>query len=64
MTDDIEPFEVVDVCLPLIVVRSVGGRVVCLDARRHALARLPDKAGRRLVARMRKAAKGKGPSIA
>ena len=53
----IEPLEVVDVCLPLVVARTVQGELRCLDVRRHGLAELPRKAGRRLVERMREAAR-------
>jgi hypothetical protein len=49
----LEPLEVVAICLPLVVARSVHGELRYLDVRRHNLGQLPKKAGRRLVRRLR-----------
>lgn len=54
MSPSLEPLEVVDACLPLVMVRTLRDEVSFLDARRHRLARLPGKVGRRLTRRARR----------
>jgi hypothetical protein len=55
----IQPLEVVDVCLPFVTVRKPAGSVITLDVRRHELARLDDAYARRVVKRLRAARAGR-----
>lgn len=55
-----EPLEVVEVCLPFVLVKEPRGKLRTLDVRRYRLAQLSDRYGRRVFGMLKEAAKAKG----
>ncbi len=53
MPRSIEPMEVVEVCLPFVLVRKVDGEHATLDVRRHKLARLSQRFGKKSFKRFK-----------
>ena len=51
-----EPMKVVEVCLPVLLVKDKSGKCETLDARLFRFARLPDRFGRKVFKRLRKSA--------
>ncbi len=49
----IEPMEVVEVCLPFVLVRRPDGKHETLDVRRHGIARLSQRFGKRAFKRFK-----------
>lgn len=54
-----EPLQVVEVCLPFVLVKEPAGKLRTLDVRRYRLARLTDAYGRRVFSMFKEAAKAK-----
>jgi hypothetical protein len=48
-----EPLEVIDVCLPFVLVRDVAGAVSSMDVRRYRLARLDPAYAKRAARRLK-----------
>lgn len=48
------PVEVVDICLPFVLVKSVRGKCRTLDVRRFRLARVSDDFARRVISELEK----------
>jgi hypothetical protein len=53
---DKEPMKVIDVCLPVLLVKDKSGKCETLDTRLFRFARLPDRFGRKVFKRLRKSA--------
>jgi hypothetical protein len=53
MPRSIEPMEVVEVCLPFVLVRRPDDRHETLDVRRHQLARLSERFGKKAFKRIK-----------
>jgi hypothetical protein len=51
-----EPMKVVEVCLPVLLVKDKSGKCETIDARLFRFARLPDRFGRKVFKRLRKSA--------
>lgn len=51
-----EPMKIVEVCLPVLLVKDKSGKCETLDARLFRFARLPDRFGRKVFKRLRKSA--------
>lgn len=58
--DGAAPMKVVDVCLPLVLVRGVDGKHRTMDVRRCRLARLSPGFGKRVFKRLRREARRPG----
>jgi hypothetical protein len=52
----LEPMKIVEVCLPVLLVKDKSGKCETLDARLFRFARLPDRFGRKVFKRLRKSA--------
>lgn len=52
-TDETEPLQVFEICLPFVTVRKADGSLLTLDVRRHELARLDEGYARRVIRRLR-----------
>lgn len=59
-----EPMKVVEVCLPVLLVKDKSGQCETLDARLFHFARLPDRFGRKVFKRLRKSAEKQASSDA
>src|SRR5262245_52455329 len=49
-----EPLKIIEVCLPVLLVKDKCGKCETLDARRYRFARLPDRFGRKVFKRLRR----------